>query len=268
MNASTTSWQDKKAQPTWAALFISDLHLSPDMPHTAQAFFNFLKTKAIHTKQLYLLGDIFEYWAGDDDLEDVFHQTIVTALAALSRHGVSVFWLAGNRDFLVGEKFAGASGITLLAEPVVVEIAGKKILLLHGDAQCTDDTAYMTFRAQVRDPVWQHAFLDQDLNKRKALIANLRAGSRDAQKNKSMDIMDVNQAAIATLFESHQVNTMIHGHTHRPNQHHHQTGQGDCTRYVLPDWDYDTQETRGGWLSINQAGEITLITHAEPDFTS
>lgn len=268
MNAAFTSLQDKQARPHWAALFISDLHLSPDMPHTAEAFFNFLKSKALDTKELYLLGDIFEYWAGDDDLEEPFNQSIVTALANLNKRGVKIYWLAGNRDFLVGEKFAHASHLQLLSEPVVTTIAGNKILLLHGDAQCTDDTAYMAFRAQVRNPIWQREFLEQDLNKRKALIAGMRAGSKDAQKNKSMEIMDVNQAAIAALFESHQVKTMIHGHTHRPKQHHHQTQQGECTRYVLPDWDYDAQETRGGWLGINQAGEINLVTNAKPDFVS
>lgn len=268
MSATLSSSQDKKAQPEWAALFISDLHLTSDMPRTAQAFFNFLNTKAIYSRQLYLMGDIFEYWAGDDDIDDTFNQSIVTALAAISKHGVNIYWLAGNRDFLVGEKFARASHLQLLSEPVITSIAGKKILLLHGDAQCTDDTAYMAFRAQVRNPTWQREFLEQDLNKRKALIAGMRAGSKDAQKNKSMEIMDVNQAVIGALFESHQVNTMIHGHTHRPGQHVYQTQQGDCTRFVLPDWDYDAQKTRGGWLGINQAGEISLVTNAEPHFTN
>jgi UDP-2,3-diacylglucosamine hydrolase len=267
MSAALTSLQDKQAQPQWAALFISDLHLSPDMPHTAEAFFNFLNTKALQTQTLYLLGDIFEYWAGDDDINDEFNQSIVNALAALSKHGIKIYWLAGNRDFLVGNKFADACGLQILNEPVINEIAGKKILLLHGDAQCIDDTAYMTFRAQVRDTAWQQHFLNQDLQQRKALIAAMRAGSKDAQKNKSIDIMDVNLAAIDTLFESHQVSLMIHGHTHRPHQHQHQTKQGVCTRFVLPDWDYDAVKTRGGWLGINQAGEFSLVTDAEPTFT-
>ena len=267
MSAALTSLQVKQAQPHWAALFISDLHLSPDMPHTVEAFFNFLNTKALQTQALYLLGDIFEYWAGDDDIDDAFNQSIVSALAAVSKHGVKIYWLAGNRDFLVADKFANACGLQILNEPVIAEIAGKKILLLHGDAQCTDDTAYMTFRTQVRDPAWQQHFLNQDLHQRKALIATMRAGSKDAQKNKSMDIMDVNLAAIDALFESHQVNLMIHGHTHRPHQHQHHTKQGVCTRFVLPDWDYDAHNTRGGWLGINQAGEISLVINAEPTFT-
>jgi UDP-2,3-diacylglucosamine hydrolase len=125
----------------------------------------------------------------------------------------------------------------------------------------------MTFRAQVRVPAWQQQFLNQDLQQRKALIATMRAGSKDAQKNKSMDIMDVNLAAIDALFESHQVNLMIHGHTHRPHQHQHQTKQGVCTRFVLPDWDYDAEKTRGGWLGINQEGEFSLVTNAEPALT-
>jgi UDP-2,3-diacylglucosamine hydrolase len=131
MSAALTSLQVKQAQPQWAALFISDLHLTPDMPHTAKAFFNFLNIKALQTQALYLLGDIFEYWAGDDDINDAFNQSIVSALTTVSKYGVKIYWLAGNRDFLVADKFADACGLQILNEPVITEIAGKKILLLH-----------------------------------------------------------------------------------------------------------------------------------------
>ena len=128
------------------ALFVSDLHLSPDLPKTTEMFFGFLRDHALKTKALYLLGDIFEYWAGDDDLEDPFHLDVIRALRRVSEYGVAIYWIAGNRDFLVGETFATACGMHLLSEPHVAQIAGKRVLLLHGDAQCTDDTSYMTFR--------------------------------------------------------------------------------------------------------------------------
>jgi UDP-2,3-diacylglucosamine hydrolase len=244
-----------QAQPQTVALFVSDLHLTAQMPKTAQAFFRFLHDHARHAQQLYLLGDIFEYWAGDDDLDDAFNQSVVEAIAAVSRQGVAVYWIAGNRDFLVGDDFARACGMTLLDEPHVTTIAGQRLLLVHGDAQCTDDTAYIAFRNQVRDPTWQHNFLTQPLAQRKALIAGMREGSRDAQRAKTMAIMDVNFSQIEQLFVTHAVKLLIHGHTHRPAQH--ETAAG--TRYVLPDWDCDAQVMRGGWIEVDAEGVVTQI---------
>ena len=234
------------------ALFVSDLHLSADLPKTTERFFGFLRDHALKTKALYLLGDIFEYWAGDDDLEDLFHRNVIHALRSVSDHGVSVYWIAGNRDFLVGETFARACGVRLLGEPHVAEIAGKRVLLLHGDAQCTDDTAYMAFRLQVRDPEWQRAFLARPLAERKAIISGMREGSRQAQREKPMAIMDVNAGEIARLFDAYEVTLMIHGHTHRPQGHNHD----GRIRQVLPDWDCDAEVVRGGWIAMNAAGEI------------
>ncbi|HSY26665.1 MAG TPA: UDP-2,3-diacylglucosamine diphosphatase, partial [Burkholderiaceae bacterium] len=154
------------AQPATVALFISDLHLQASMPHTAEAFFSFLRDHARHTKQLYLLGDIFEYWAGDDDLTP-FNQQVIDALRNVSDSGVGLFWISGNRDFLVGSKFAEACGLQILLDPFVASIAGQKIILTHGDALCTDDLAYMAFRAQVRQPEWQSEFLARPLVQRK-----------------------------------------------------------------------------------------------------
>ena len=203
MALSPTSPATQTAQPETVALFVSDLHLSESMPATTAAFFAFLRDQASHTQSLYLLGDVFEYWAGDDDLDTPFHQAIINAIAALQAQGVAVFWLAGNRDFLVGSDFANACGLTLLAEPCVVTLAGQRVLLVHGDAQCTDDLAYMRFREQVREPSWQRAFLAKPLAERKALIARMREGSRDALRDKPMAIMDVNPQAIAQLFDAH-----------------------------------------------------------------
>lgn len=246
---------EQKAQPATAALFVSDVHLSPRMPKTADAFLRFLDAHARHTQALYLLGDIFEYWAGDDDIDDAFNRKIVDALRALSIGGVAVYWVAGNRDFLAGEGFARATGATLLEEPFIAYIGGQRLLLLHGDAQCIDDRDYMAFRAQVRNPDWQGAFLARPLAERKAIIEGMREGSRDAQREKTMAIMDVNTDAIASLFDQHTVRLMIHGHTHRPAIHPTDLG----TRHVLPDWDCDTAN-RGGWISADHDGR--LIHHA------
>nr|WP_238379978.1 UDP-2,3-diacylglucosamine diphosphatase [Janthinobacterium sp. Marseille] len=244
-----------------AALFVSDLHLQAAMPRTTQAFFNFLQNQALHTKQLYLLGDIFEAWAGDDDLDDPYHQQVVNALKKVSASGVEVFWMAGNRDFLVGQKFAEVTGISLLPDPFVTSLAGRLLVLTHGDAYCTDDAAYMEFRAQVRQAEWQQNFLALPLAQRKAIIENLRAGSRAAQRDKSYDIMDVNQDAIAGLFRHSRSATMIHGHTHRPARHQHQVDGAERLRYVLSDWDLDhTTASRGDWLALDTAGEIHRFT--------
>lgn len=245
-----------KAQPETVALFVSDLHLSPQMPQTAAAFFRFIDEQARHTQRLYLLGDIFEYWAGDDDLDDPFNRQVVQALRSLADSGVRLYWIAGNRDFLAGEAFARASGATLLPDPSVVDIAGQRVLLLHGDAQCTDDRDYMAFRAQVRDAGWQRAFLSRPLAERKALIAGMREGSRDAQRAKAMAIMDVNGDEIARLFREHRIRLMIHGHTHRPATHE----SADGIRHVLPDWDCDGEAPRGGWIAIDGSGQLRVAS--------
>ena len=215
------------------ALFVSDLHLQASHPRTAEAFFRFLAERAAHAERLYLLGDIFEYWAGDDDLDDPFNAHVVAALRAVSAGGTAMYWLGGNRDFLVGAAFAQGAGITLLEEPHVATIAGRRVALVHGDAQCTDDVKYMAFRAQVRDPAWQRQFLAAPLAQRKAIIAGLREGSRAAHGEKSVEIMDVTPGAVAAL---HDVDGRL--------------------RYVLPDWELDEEPVRGGWIAISSDGRI------------
>lgn len=237
------------------ALFISDLHLQESHPRTAEAFFRFLAEHAAHTRQLYLLGDIFEYWAGDDDLGTPFHQRVVEALRALADVGVEIFWLAGNRDFLVGLAFARAAGLRLLDEPHVLAIGGKRIALVHGDAQCTADEKYMQFRAMVRQPAWQQQFLAMPLAQRKQIIAGLREGSREAHTTKSYEIMDVTPEAVEALFAQTGADVIIHGHTHRPNMHHF----GAKLRYVLPDWELDAEPRRGGWIEITADGAIERV---------
>jgi len=237
------------------ALFISDLHLQESHPRTLDAFFRFLDERASHAEALYLLGDIFEYWAGDDDLASPFHQRIVQALRRVRERGVAVYWMAGNRDFLVGQAFADAACLTLLPDPTVLTVGGQRIALVHGDAQCTDDLKYMAFRTQVREPGWQQQFLAMPLAQRKAIIAGLREGSRQAQGEKSYDIMDVTPDAIATLHEATGADIVIHGHTHRPALHHDQAS--GRRRYVLPDWELDAEPARGGWIAIGTDGDIT-----------
>ena len=238
--------------PRTLALFISDLHLQPSHPATSAAFFAFLKDRAMAAESLYLLGDLFEYWAGDDDLETLHPQLVAKAIRAVSDAGVRVYWIGGNRDFLVNTGFAEAAGLTLLDEPYVTVIGGHRIALVHGDAQCTDDVKYMQFRAQVRTPQWQQQFLSLPLAKRKEIIAGLREGSREAQSGKTYEIMDVTPQAIDELFAATGAEVIIHGHTHRPAVHQY----GERKRYVLPDWDLDAETPRGGWIAIDSDGAI------------
>lgn len=241
------------------ALFISDLHLQAAHPRTADAFFRFLAERAVHAERLYLLGDIFEYWAGDDDLSEPFHQQVIAAIRAVSAAGTAVYWLAGNRDFLVGPGFAEAAGLSLLEEPHILTAGGKRIALVHGDAQCTADLKYMAFRAQVRDRAWQQQFLGLPLSQRKAIIAGLREGSREAQAGQSYEIMDVTPASVEALFDAADATVIIHGHTHRPAVH----DTGGRLRYVLPDWELDLEPQRGGWIELAHDGGI--IRHGLPN---
>lgn len=246
-----TALQSSAAPPV--ALFVSDLHLQAAHPRTAEAFFAFLAERAVHAGQLYLLGDIFEYWAGDDDLAEPFHQQVIQAIRAVSAAGTRVYWLAGNRDFLVGPGFAMAAGLSLLDEPHVIDAGGRRIALVHGDAQCTADLKYMAFRTQVRDRGWQQQFLGMPLAQRKAIIAGLREGSREAQAGKSCEIMDVAPDAVEALFAATGADVIVHGHTHRPALHQH----AGRLRYVLPDWELDVAPRRGGWIALAPDGTLT-----------
>lgn len=198
-------------------------------------FLDFLVGPAREAAHLTILGDLFDYWAGDDDLTDPFNAHIITALRELSDHGVTVEFMAGNRDFLISEAFAKAARLNLLPDPVVRDIGGVKTLLTHGDALCTDDADYQRFRAQVRDPAWQAAFLARPLADRKHEIEALRARSETEKKAKPMAIMDVNTAAVSAALSEHGAQAMIHGHTHRQGQHDH----AGRTRWVLGDWHDD-----------------------------
>ncbi|MCB5186583.1 UDP-2,3-diacylglucosamine diphosphatase [Methylobacillus caricis] len=230
------------------SLFISDLHLCSSRPAITAQFLEFLQHIASQAEALYILGDFFEYWAGDDDLAQ--HQTIIRALHTLVDKGTHTFFMHGNRDFLIGNDFAKAAGITLLEDPTLLEIYGKRILLSHGDALCTDDVAYQAFRQQVRNHDWQQAFLQQTLASRKAQIEALRKRSEEEKSGKQENIMDVNQDAVHALirqFEYPQV--LIHGHTHRPALHKLVVDGHEVERWVLGDW-YD----QGSCLRLDHSG--------------
>lgn len=250
------------------ALFVSDVHLQPSLPHTADAFLRFLREHATHVPHLFVLGDLFEYWAGDDDLSTPFSQRIADALREVANGGVETGWIGGNRDFLVGAQFAQAAGMLHLADPFVTELAGMRIVLTHGDAQCVDDHDYQAFRKCVRDPKWQSEFLAQPLAKRKALIESMRSNSRAAQREKAYEIMDVNEDAIHALFEQTGAQVMVHGHTHRPGTHTHRIAGRTYERYVLPDWDCDSDPPRGGWLALRADGSFVRLDHDEGGATN
>ncbi len=237
-------------QSSGLVLFISDLHLCESRPHITQAFLDFLKVDAINAESLFILGDLFEYWAGDDAMFEPFHQTIVQAFAALAQKGVALYLMHGNRDFLIADAFCKAAQITLLSDPSYVTIFEKKILLSHGDALCTDDVAYQNMRVQFRNATWQQTFLSQPLSARKMQIESIRKQSELAKTEKSVEIMDVNQAAVHTLLKAYDYPTvLIHGHTHRPAEHLLSVDGHKITRWVLGDW-----YAQGSYLAMNQAG--------------
>jgi len=232
------------------SLFISDLHLCESRPSIIAAFVSFLQNTAIHADALYILGDLFEYWAGDDAMVMGAHQESVSALKQLSQKGVSIYLIHGNRDFLIGDLFAQQSGVQILPDPSLIECHGKTILLSHGDTLCTDDVAYQQFRREVRTKAWQTAFLDQPLTDRIAYIESVRAKSEREKSVKSMTIMDVNTTAVEALLKAHQYPPiLIHGHTHRPKQHQHIMKGHHCERWVLGDW-YD----QGSYLQLDASG--------------
>lgn len=232
-----------------AILFISDLHLCPSRPQINRLFLDFLAGPARQADSLYILGDLFEYWAGDDDLDDPFNAEICAALRTLSDSDVPIFFMAGNRDFLAGEAFARAAGLIPLPEPAVVELDGTPTLLMHGDTLCTDDAAYQAFRAEVRSMDWRQAFLALPLDRRKARIESLRRESEAQKRIKPLDIMDVNPAAVLQALTLHRCARLIHGHTHRPAHHSLVIDGLPCERWVLPDW-YEA----GGYLACDEAG--------------
>ncbi len=217
-----------------ATLFISDLHLDDSRPAVTRLFLHWLQDEAIRGDALYILGDLFEAYIGDDDDAAIVDQ-VARGLRSLNRHGVATFFVHGNRDFLVGAQFAERAGVTLLGDTTVVDLYGTPTLLLHGDTLCTDDVGYQQVRKQLRDERWQQQFLAQPLAARRAFAAQARADSAAHTGMLDADITDVTATAVTAAFAAHGVARMIHGHTHRPAIHAHDTTH---QRIVLGDW-YD-----------------------------
>lgn len=236
-----------------AALFISDLHLADDRPAANERFIDFLERQAAAAHSLYILGDLFEYWIGDDDLDAPFNAIIAGLLRKLVQQGVAVYFMQGNRDFLVGEAFARATGVTLLGDPAVVEIGNERTLLAHGDTLCTDDHDYQAWRRTARSEAFQRDFLGKPREARRDLIRGLREKSKAVIQAKSAEIMDVNPQAVAEALRAHGVRRLIHGHTHRPGRHEVEVDGERCERWVLPDW-YGT----GGYLEVS-SGALRLV---------
>ncbi|TXK66027.1 UDP-2,3-diacylglucosamine diphosphatase [Alkalisalibacterium limincola] len=242
----------RTAKPT--TLFVSDLHLDASRPQATAAFLAFLAGEASQADALYILGDLFEAWVGDDDTSEP-GASVASALARLSASGVAVHFMRGNRDFLLGEAYAGRCGMRLLADPCVVRLQGEPVLLTHGDLLCTDDLAYQDFRRQVHDPAWQRQFLAQPLAARHAFAAKAREASRAhhatvVSAGQAEEITDVSPDTVEATFVRFGVQRMIHGHTHRPAVHELHAGGRGRTRVVLGDW-YDQGSVlrvgAGGW---------------------
>lgn len=231
------------------ALFISDLHLASERPAANEALFAFLEREAIDADALYILGDLFEFWIGDDDLADPLNAIVAGFIANTVRQGTPVFLMHGNRDFLMAEAFCAASGAQLLADPTVVDLFGVRTLLMHGDTLCTDDAAYQTWRRLCRSQAWQDSFLAKPLETRREQMLALRAQSEADKQVKPMTIMDVSQAAVREALRTHDCTRLIHGHTHRPAHHVLEVDGRACERWVLPDW-----YRRGGYLAISATG--------------
>jgi UDP-2,3-diacylglucosamine hydrolase len=233
-----------------SALFVSDLHLCEARPEIAQLFFDFLDTRVKgKAQQLYILGDLFEYWIGDEDLEQPFNYKVAAAIRAAADSGTRVFLMHGNRDFLLGPRFCAEAGATLLTDPTLIDLYGTPTLLLHGDTLCSDDLAYQGFRKMVRNEQWQQGFLALPVEARRAQAQAVRNRSEADKQTKSESIMDVNAGAVDAAFQQHNYPRMIHGHTHRPAHHRLQVAGNDCERWVLQDWYLD-----GGYLQCDAGG--------------
>jgi UDP-2,3-diacylglucosamine hydrolase len=227
-------------------LFISDLHLDDRRPETTALLQKFLQDEAIHADALYILGDLFEFWLGDD-VPSKCSVAVAAALNRLRQNGVPCYFIHGNRDFLLQDVYASLAGVELLPEEHVADLYGERVLLLHGDSLCTDDVAYQQFRTVVRNPTWQQDFLSRPPQERLQIALQARDASAAHKGNVDMNIMDVNPHEVEAAFERHGVLTMIHGHTHRPASHDLQIKGHDAQRIVLGDW-----YTHGSVLRVQQ----------------
>lgn len=224
-------------------LFVSDLHLTSERPHANEQFWALLRDIAPAAEALYILGDLFEYWVGDDDNADPINDTVAAALRQLGERGVRVYFMHGNRDVLVGKAFAARAGATLIPDPTLIDLYGTRTLLMHGDTLCTDDVEYQKFRAYARNPQAQAQFLQLPLAARHQQMRGMRAQSEASKNSKAAEIMDVALPTVEQNLREHAYPRLIHGHTHRPARHVHTVDGRACERWVLTDW-----YVRGGYL--------------------
>ncbi|MFC3396301.1 UDP-2,3-diacylglucosamine diphosphatase [Brenneria rubrifaciens] len=235
-----------------ATLFIADLHLNLHEPAITAGFLRFLRHQAVNADALYILGDLFDAWIGDDDPQPL-HATVADALYELHQQGIPCYFVHGNRDFLIGKRFARQSGLTLLPTETVLDLYGRQVLILHGDTLCTDDPAYQTFRRRVHNPFIQRLFLLLPLRLRLNVAEKMRSASRNANQHKSPLIMDVNPEEVIRRLQHYQVNTLIHGHTHRPAIHQIVNDRVKAQRAVLGAWHHE-----GSMIKVT-AQDIELI---------
>ncbi len=229
-------------------LLISDLHLEEERPDITRAFLRFLDTRAPQAEALYILGDFFEVWVGDDGMTPYQHE-IAGALKALSQRGTRIYLMHGNRDFMIGKAFSREAGCTLLADPHIAQLGGERVLLMHGDSLCTRDEGYMRLRRWLRNPISLFILHNLSLAKRQRLAQKLRSSSKQETRMKASDIVDVTPDEVVRIMQRHKVRTLIHGHTHRPATHSFQVDDQTARRIVLGDWD------RQGWaLQIDDSG--------------
>lgn len=236
-----------------AVYFISDLHLSPSLPKVSAGLQNLLTGEAANADALYILGDFFDAWIGDDDDGDT-STSIQSLLKRYTSTGIPTFFLHGNRDFLIGEQFAANTQIKLLKETEVIDLYGRPTLIMHGDTLCTEDEEYFKFREMVRNPAWQQQVLGLPLSQRRIMAEQLRAQSKSMNAMKASDIMDVTQAEVEQVMQNAQVDLLIHGHTHRPAKHTLSLAGKAAERIVLGDW-HDT----GWYLKADADGSLNLV---------
>lgn len=219
-----------------STLFISDLHLCAERPAITKLFVEFLQADAMDADALYILGDLFEYWIGDEATARDDYAPVIAGLRGLREKGRPIYVLHGNRDFLLGAEFERQTGAQLLVDPTVIDLYGRQVLIMHGDSLCTDDVEYQAFRTMVRSEAWQRQYLAKSIAERDAISRRYRELSKTVGATKRPEIMDVNQGAVETTMRRHRVHDLIHGHTHRPAQHHFKLDGVGARRVVLGDW--------------------------------
>jgi len=244
--------QNNKEQVTY---FIADLHLAENRPDITACFLAFMKNDAIKAEKLYILGDLFEVWFGDDYKTELT-EAVINAVKTLNNSGTKVYFIHGNRDFLLGNHYAKQADMILLPEKQLIDLYHEKVLLMHGDTLCTRDIDYQKFRKKSRSWWWQGFMKSLPLWLRKRIADNYRAKSKQAQQTKSLDIMDVTESEVIKDLEEYNCQLMIHGHTHRPNVHNLTANNNDAQRIVLGDW-YE----QGAWLKVTPTEKTLLNTH-------